>query len=94
MKNEVYILKSDKFENLLNSEEESVLNQFLQNNRAELSAEDISRTTAMNNDLVRVILSSLYDVNYISIVDDYNSKRTYTITDRGRKYLVENDFIK
>ncbi|WP_024873564.1 hypothetical protein [Tolumonas lignilytica] len=94
MKNEIYILKSDKFENLLNSEEESVLNQFLQNNRAELSAEDISRTTVMNNDLVRVILSSLYDVNYISIVDDYNSKRTYTITDRGRKYLVENDFIK
>lgn len=93
MKNETYILKSDKFESLLNSDEESVLNQFLQSNMNELSAEDISKITTMNSDLVRVILSSLYDENYISIRNDYNSKRTYVITDKGRKYLVENNFI-
>lgn len=93
--NKVTFIKSSKFERLLTKEQEQIVRCF-ENSRdnLDMTINRINTITNINIDRIKVQLEVLIDRSLLLKATEYmNQASTYKLTDKGLKYLVENNFI-
>lgn len=89
------IIKSDRFEQFLLSDEESILKCFL-NDKESSTLSNIVEETGLKSGKVKTLISALRSYKYINIENVSSSSNLnpkYVLLNAGRKYLDENGYF-